>query len=320
MQAVIATADRRLKFVDLPIPECRSQEVLIQVKAAGINRADLSQRQGKYPPPAGAPDTLGLECAGIVAAVGEDVTRWRVGERVCALLAGGGYAEFAAVDEGSVLPLPDQISFEHAACFPEAVWTVWANVFMRAAFQPGESVLIHGGTSGIGVMGIQMARHCGASRIFTTAGTDQKTALALELGADLAINYRTEDFVDRVQAAGVVDVVLDMVGGDYVQKNISIANLNGRICNIAYQQGFQTEVDFQPVLMKRLTLTATTLRSRSAAEKREIRNAIEEHIWPAVIHGRIRPILDSTFPLAQAEQAHLYMSQGEHSGKIVLVV
>lgn len=320
MQAAVATADHRLKLVDIPKPKCRPEEVLIEVKAAGINRADLSQREGKYPPPKGAPDTLGLECAGLVAVVGDNVGRWRVGDRVCALLAGGGYAEFAAVDEGSVFPVPDEIRFEHAACFPEAVSTVWANVFMRAAFQRGESLLIHGGTSGIGVMGIQMAHHSGASRIFTTAGSDEKTALARELGADLAINYKTEDFVEIIQGAGGVDVILDMVGGDYVQKNISIANLNGRICNIAFQKGFQTAVDFQPVLMKRLTLTATTLRSRSTTEKRQIRDAIEQHIWPAVTSGKIRPILDKTFPLAQAEAAHQYMSTGSHSGKIVLIV
>lgn len=320
MQAAIATVDHRIDFVDIPQPECGPEEVLIEVKAAGVNRADLSQRKGSYPPPAGAPDTLGLECAGTVAAVGDNVSRWRVGERVCALLAGGGYAEFALVDEGSVFSLPDEISFELAACFPEAVCTVWANVFMRSALQRGESILIHGGTSGIGVMGLQMARHCGASRIFTTAGTDEKTALARRLGADVAINYKTEDFVEIIRAAGGVDVILDMVGGDYVQKNISITNLNGRICNIAFQNGFQTAVDFQPVLMNRLTLTATTLRSRSTTEKRQIRDAIEQHIWPAVTSGTIRPILDKTFPLAQAEAAHQYMSAGSHSGKIVLLV
>lgn len=319
MKAIIAEKGKPLTLGDVEVPSVGSSDVLIDVKAAGLNRADLIQRAGAYPPPPGASPIMGLEVSGIVAEIGAGVSRWKTGDRVCALLAGGGYAEFAAVDEGSILPIPDGMSFEHAACLPEAMMTVWANVFLRCGFQPGEAFLQHGGTSGIGVMGIQMAKHAGASKIFTTAGSDEKTALCKQLGADTAINYKTEDFVEVVKDGGGVDIVLDMVGGDYIQKNIKVTNLNGRICNIAYQNGFDAEVNFGLVLMKRLTLTATTLRARTAAEKRTIRDAVEKDFWPAVVGGEIKPILDSTFPLTDAEAAQAKMSAGGHMGKIVLV-
>jgi len=318
MQAVIAEKGQALRLGEIAKPVCGSEDVLIEVKAAGLNRADLIQREGRYPPPPGAPDTMGLECAGIITEIGNGVTDRKIGDRVCALLAGGGYAEYAAVDNGSVLPLPEGMSFEHGACLAEAMMTVWANVFLRCGFKAGESFLQHGGTSGIGVMGIQMAKHAGASHIYTTAGTDEKTALCRELGADTAINYREQDFEAVVKAAGGADVILDMVGGDYVQKNINIANLNGRICNIAYQDGFMATVNFAMVLMKRLVITATTLRARTAAEKRVIRDAILADFWPAVEAGTIKPILDSTFPMADAEAAQAKMSEGGHIGKIVL--
>ena len=319
MQAVIATDGKPLELGSVDDPVVGASDILIDVKAAGLNRADLVQRAGAYPPPPGASPIMGLEVAGIVRDVGSDVSRWKTGDRVCALLAGGGYAELAAVDEGSILPIPQDMSFEHAACLPEAMMTVWANVFLRCGFTPGEAFLQHGGTSGIGVMGIQMAKHAGASNIFATAGSDEKTALCRKLGADTAINYRTEDFVEVIKSGGGVDVVLDMVGGDYVQKNINVTNLNGRICNIAYQNGFETTVNFGLVLMKRLTLTATTLRARTAAEKREIRDAVERDFWPAVEDGTIVPVLDSTFAMAEAEAAQAKMAAGGHMGKIVLV-
>ena len=318
MQAVIAEKGRPLTLGTVDTPEVTENDILIEVKAAGLNRADLIQREGRYPPPPGASPIMGLEVAGIVKEVGSSVSRWTPGDRVCALLAGGGYAEFAAVDSGSVLPVPDGMSFEHAACFPEAMMTVWANVFLRCGFKPGEAFLQHGGTSGIGVMGIQMAKLAGASRIYATAGTEAKTELCRALGADTAINYKTEDFEDIVKSGGGADVVLDMVGGDYIQKNIGCTNLNGRICNIAYQKGFEATVNFGLVLMKRLTLTATTLRARTAKEKRAIRDAVEEDFWPAVEDGQISPVLDSTFPMADAEAAHAKMSAGGHMGKIVL--
>ena len=261
MQAIIVEQGKPLALGEVERPAVGASDVLIEVKAAGLNRADLIQRSGAYPPPPGASPIMGLEVSGEVTEVGSSASRWKVGDRVCALLAGGGYAEFAAVDEGSVLPIPPGMSFEHAACLPEAMMTVWANVFLRCGFMAGEAFLQHGGTSGIGVMGIQMAKHAGASKIFTTAGSDAKTALCRELGADTAINYKSEDFVEVVKSEGGVDVVLDMVGGDYIQKNIKIANLNGRICNIAYQKGFDAELNFGLVLMKRLTLWAARARA-----------------------------------------------------------
>jgi putative PIG3 family NAD(P)H quinone oxidoreductase len=276
------------------------------------------QRAGLYPPPPGASDILGLEVAGLVSQVGAAVTEWSAGDRVCALLGGGGYAELAVADAGSVFAIPDGMDFAHAACLPEAMMTVWANVFMRGALQPGESLLIHGGTSGIGVMAIQMARAAGASTIMATAGSDEKTAVCRDLGADHGINYRTEDFVDVVQGAGGADVILDMVGGDYIQRNIEVANLNGRICNIAYQNGFEATVNFGPVLMKRLVLTATTLRARPNDEKRAIRDDVTSQFWDAVAAGSIRPVLDSTFAFHDAEAAHVRLDAGGHIGKIVL--
>jgi len=318
MQAVVVTEGEPLALAEVDRPSLGDGDVLIEVGAAGLNRADLAQRSGSYPPPPGASEILGLEAAGVVAEVGPGVTEWKVGDRVCALLAGGGYAEYAAADAGSVFAIPEGMDFPEAACLPEALMTVWANAFMRGNLSTGDSFLMHGGTSGIGVMGIQMARVIGASHIFATAGSDEKTAVCRELGANTAINYHDEDFVEVVKANGGVDVVLDMVGGDYVQRNIAAANLNGRICNIAYQNGFETSVNFGPVMMKRLTLSATTLRARSAAEKREIRDAVRDTFWDAVGAGEIRPVLDTALPMSEAETAHVRFEAGGHIGKIVL--
>lgn len=318
MEAVVGGPGTPLEIGVVPDPEMGETDVLIEVKAAGLNRADLMQRAGLYPPPPGVTEILGLEVAGVVAAVGSQVDEWAPGDRVCALLGGGGYAGLAVAEAGSIFPMPDHMNFPDAACLPEAMMTVWANVFMRSAFAPGESVLIHGGTSGIGVMAIQMARVAGAGAIFATAGSDDKTRVCTELGATHAINYRTDDFVETVKANGGADVILDMVGGDYIQRNIEVANLNGRICNIAYQDGFEATVNFGPVLMKRLILTATTLRARTAAEKRSIRDAVRDKFWDDVADGTIRPVLDTAFPMDRAEQAHERLAAGGHTGKIVL--
>jgi NADPH:quinone reductase len=318
MKAATAPAGEPLVLTELPRPEPGPHEVLIEVAAAGLNRADLAQKSGNYPPPAGASPILGLEVSGIVAAAGAETTRFKVGDRVAALLGGGGYATHAVVDEGSVLPVPAGFDLTLACCFPEALFTVWANVFDRAGLKPGESFLCHGATSGIGVMALQMAKVWGANPIFGTAGSDEKCALARELGATRAINYRTEAFEEVVKAAGGADVTLDMVGGEYIQKNISAAKVDGRIINIAYQDGFAASVNFAPVLMKRLSILATTLRARPLGEKRRIRDAVERDFWPHVISGRIKPVLDGAFPLAEAEAALARMASGGHSGKILL--
>ncbi len=318
MEAVIAETERPLVVGPVDRPTVGPTDVLIEVKAAGLNRADLMQRAGQYPPPPGASDILGLEAAGNVVEIGSGVTEWKIGDRVCALLSGGGYAEFAAADEGSCFTVPDSLSFEDAACLPEAMMTVWANAFMRGDVGSGQSFLMHGGTSGIGVMGIQMASHVGAAPIFATAGSDEKVQVCLDLGADHGINYRDQDFVEVVRANGGADVILDLVGGDYIQRNIEAANLNGRICNIAYQDGFEATINFGPVLMKRLVLTATTLRARTAEEKRAIRDDVAATFWDAVTSGAIRPVLDSAFPMAEAEAAHARLAAGGHIGKIVL--
>jgi len=318
MKAVIVEEGAALRWGDVEAPVAGPGEVLVEVAAAGLNRADLIQRTGAYPPPPGASSILGLEISGHIKSLGEGVTRWKVGDAVCGLLAGGGYAELASVDQGSLLPVPAGMDMAQAACFPEALFTVWANVFDRVGLKAGEDFLCHGGTSGIGVMAIQMARVAGAGKIFATAGSAEKCALATDLGTDRAINYREEDFEAIVRAEGGADVILDMVGGEYVQKNIGAAKIDGRIVNIAYQNGFQTSVNFAPVLMKRLTLAATTLRARPVPEKQRIRDAVEKDFWPHVVSGRIKPVLDSKFPFEDAEAAHARMGEGKHSGKIIL--
>lgn len=319
MKAAHGAPGEALVLVEMDRPVPGKGEVLIEVAAAGLNRADLAQKAGRYPPPPGASPILGLEVSGIVAAVGPGTERFKVGDRVCALLAGGGYATHVVVDEGSLMAVPAGFDLTLACCFPEALFTVWANVFDRAGLKPGENFLCHGATSGIGVMALQMAKVWGAAKIFGTAGSDEKCALARELGATRAINYRTEVFEEVVKAEGGADVTLDMVGGDYIQKNIAAANADGRIINIAYQDGFAASVNFAPVLMKRLSLMATTLRARPVLEKRRIRDAVERDFWPHVLSGAIRPVLDGTFPLAEAEAALARMNQGGHSGKILLL-
>jgi NADPH2:quinone reductase len=313
--------DYRLVMGAQDQPKPGPGEVLIQVAAAGLNNADLLQARGLYPPPPGASPILGMEVSGVVAELGEGVSTWKVGDKVCALLPGGGYAELATANAGAMLPVPDAIDLVEAAGLPEAAFTAWTNVMDTGRLRPGESLLIHGGTSGIGSLAIQMFAAQG-NRIFTTVGSAAKCETARELGAARAINYREEDFVavvkDETQGKGV-DVILDMVGGDYVQRNIEVAAAWGRIVNIAYQSSFRTEVNFTPVLTKRLTLAATTLRGRTPAQKRAIRDSLLREVWPLLGTG-IRPVIDNIFPLAQAQQAHDFMAKTGHIGKILLRV
>ncbi|MCP8940169.1 NAD(P)H-quinone oxidoreductase [Alsobacter sp. SYSU M60028] len=305
-----------------PVPVPGAGEVLVAVAAAGVNRPDVMQRKGLYPPPPGASDIPGLEIAGTVAAVGEGVTRWSIGDRVCALVAGGGYAQFCTVHESNALPVPDGLSLVDAAAMPETFFTVWTNVFERGRLKEGETLLVHGGTSGIGTTAIMLAKAFGA-RVLVTAGSDEKCAACLRLGADLAINYKTQDFVaEAKQATGGrgVDVILDMVGGDYIQRNYEAAAMDGRVVQIAFQGSSVAEVDFRRIMLKRLTHTGSTLRSRSVAEKAAIAAELEARVWPLVGPGRVRPLVHATFPLEQAAQAHALMESGAHIGKIVLTV
>jgi NADPH:quinone reductase len=313
--------DYRLVLTQMPKPQPGPGEVLLRVTAAGLNHADLLQAQGRYPPPPGAPETLGLEVSGTIESLGPDVRGWKGGDAVCALLMGGGYGEYVSAPVEGLLPIPAGVSLQDAAALPEAHFTVWTNLMDTARLQPGESVLIHGGSSGIGTAAIQLLAARG-HQIFTTAGSAEKCAACEKLGAWRAINYACEDFVAVVKAATGgkgVDVILDMVGGDYVQRNMSAAAVWGRIVNIAFQKGFETEVNFTPLLVKRLTLAGTTLRGRSPAQKAAIRDALAAQVWPLIEQGRIRPILDSRFALTDAQQAHDRMRESGHIGKILLV-
>jgi len=304
-----------------PAPVPGSGEVLIRVHAAGINRPDTMQREGKYPPPAGASPLLGLEVAGEVSAVGDGVSRWSLGDRVCALTNGGGYAEFVTAPVGQCLPVPSGLRMEEAAALPETFFTVWTNVFDRASLKEGESFLVHGGSGGIGTTAVQMAKQRGA-RVFATAGTGEKCAACRRLGAEIAVNYREDDFVQVLKQATEgrgVDVILDMVGGEYVGRNLELAAIDGRVVNIAFQKGSRVEIDLMRLLMKRLTLTGSTLRARTAGAKAEIARKLEAEIWPLIESGRIRPVMAAVFPLEKAADAHRLMEQGSHIGKIVLV-
>jgi NADPH2:quinone reductase len=325
MKAIAITApgkDYKLTLAEIPQPSAREGEVLLKVAAAGINHADLSQAKGMYPPPPGASQTLGMEASGEIVEVGGAVTDWRVGDKVCALMPGGGYAEYAAVSAKSLLTVPKGVSLVDAAGLPEVYFTVWTNVFDSARLKIGETVLIHGGSSGIGTAAIQLCAALGHT-VFTTAGSKEKCAACEKLGAKRAINYREEDFVDVVKKetdSKGVDVILDMVGGEYVQRNMSAAAVWGRIVNIAYMSGMQANVNFGPMLMKRLSLLATTLRARSNDEKGAIRDAVRKTVWPLIEAGKIKPVIDSKFPLADAQKAHERMAASGHIGKILLTV
>jgi putative PIG3 family NAD(P)H quinone oxidoreductase len=293
--------------------------VLIRVAAAGLNNADLLQARGLYPPPPEASPILGMEISGTIAELGEGASGWKIGDGVCALLPGGGYAEYAAADAGSVLPVPETIDLVEAAGLREAAFTAWTNIMDTGRLAPGESLLIHGGTSGIGSLAIQIFAARG-HRVFATAGSEEKCAAARKFGAARAINYRNEDFAlaakDATGGKGV-NVILDMVGGDYIQRNIEAAAPWGRIVNIAYQSGFKAEVNFAPVLTKRLTLAATTLRGRDPGQKRAIRDALQREVWP-LLGTDVRPVIDRVFPLEQAQAAHQFMAKTGHIGKILL--
>jgi NADPH:quinone reductase len=305
--------------VRIATPRPARGQILIQVKAAGVNRPDLIQRMGFYPPPPGAPVTMGLEIAGLVAAVGEGVSRWREGEAVVALLGGGGYAEYAVVDARHVLPIPAGLDFVHAAGLPETVFTVWANVFEHGALKAGETFVVHGATSGIGVTAIQMAKAAGANVIATGRGAD-KAQSALTLGADRAVDTTTEDFVSIGKAAGGVDVILDMVGGDYISREIEVLNTGGRLVMIATQAGGNVEIALPRIMQKRLVLTGSTLRPRDADEKARLTAAVEQTVWPWIAAGKLKTVIDRTFPLAEAAQAHARVEDGAHVGKVVMTV
>ena len=307
-----------LRVEPRPMPQAGPGEILIRAAACGVNRPDQIERMGFYPAPPGAPEGLGLEVSGLVEAVGEGVTGFAPGDRVCALVAGGGYTDFALAPAGSVLPLPAGLDLVEAAGLPETVFTVWANVFEIGALLPGETILIHGGSSGIGTTAIQMAKAAGA-RVFTTAGTDEKCALCRQLGADRAINYRTEDFEAIVTEAGGADVVLDMVGGSYVQKNVNLARPGGRLVSIAFLQGSRVELDMMRIMLKRLTLTGSTLRARPVAEKARLAAALRKTVWPWIEAGQLRPVIDGRFALADVRSAHERLDSGTHSGKILLL-
>jgi NADPH2:quinone reductase len=305
-----------------PVSAPGAGEILIRVAAAGVNRPDVMQRMGLYPPPPGATDIPGLEIAGEVVAVGAGVTRWKLTDKVMALVVGGGYAQFCLAYEGHALPAPKNLSMAEAAAIPETFFTVWYNTFERGRLAAGETLLVHGGSSGIGTTAIQLAKAFGA-RVITTAGSEEKCAACRKLGADVAINYKTEDFVAATKAATGdrgADVVLDIVGGDYVNRNYQAAAVEGRILQVAFQSGSRANVDFRHLMFKRLTHTGSTLRARSVADKAAIARAIETKVLPLIEAGKVKPIIDSTFPLDQAPAAHARMESSQHVGKIVLTI
>ncbi|WP_312795718.1 NAD(P)H-quinone oxidoreductase [Tianweitania sp.] len=311
-----------LKPEQRPLPELRPGEVLIRVRAAGVNRPDVAQRQGTYPAPKDASDLPGLEVSGEIAALGPDTPRWRVGDAVVALTPGGGYAEYCRVHGSNVLPLPDGFTFIEGAAVPETFFTVWHNVFERGGLQAGETFLVHGGTSGIGTTAIQLAKAFGA-KVITTAGSAEKCAACEKLGADRAINYRDEDFVEAVNAftgGNGVDLILDMVGGDYVGRNYDAAAVDGRIVQIAVLQGAKVQINVAKLMMKRLTHTGSTLRPRTVEFKAAVAGALEAHVWPLLGSRQVAPVMDQVFPLSEAWRAHERMEEGSHIGKIILDV
>ena len=321
MQAVVADGAGGLALVQRPVPVPGPGEVLVRVAAAGVNRPDILQRRGMYPPPPGAPDVLGLELAGEVVSVGPGAESL-IGQKVCALVAGGGYAEYCAAPAGTCLPVPKGLSLAEAAAMPETLFTVWVNLFERGFAADGDWALVHGGTSGIGTMAIALGNLFGL-KVIVTCGTDDKCARARDLGAHAAINYREQDFVEevhRVTGRAGVDVVIDMVGGDYVPRNLACLAEEGRHVSIAVQRGATAEIPIFDIMRRRLTLTGSTLRPRPVAFKTMVADEIARTVWPYVEGGRLRPVIDSVFPLAEVEQAHERIEAGEHVGKIVLEI
>lgn len=322
MKAVVITETGGpgvLALQERPIPEIAADEILIKVAAAGINRPDTFQRKGNYPAPEGAPqDIPGLEVAGIVEKMGPEVKGWQIGDRICALVAGGGYAEYVSVYADQCLPIPPNLSLIEAASLPETIFTVWSNVFQRGQLSAGEKFLIHGGTSGIGVTAIQLAKALGA-KVFTTSGSATKCKACIDLGVDIAINYKTQDFEEELKAEGM-DVILDMVGGEYFNKNLNILKPEGRLVHINAIQGPKVELNIIKMMQKRLTITGSTLRARDKHFKAELAEEINKNVWPLIAAGKFRPVIYKTFKLKDAAKAHELMEQGEHIGKIVLVV
>jgi len=324
MKAIIITqpgSPEVLQLQERPKPEITADEVLVKVAAAGINRPDVSQRKGNYPPPAGAPqDIPGLEIAGLITKVGANVTRWKVGDRVCALVIGGGYAEYCNVPAGQCLPIPDDLTFIEAASLPETFFTVWSNVFERGHLKPGESLLVHGGSSGIGVAAIQMAGALG-STVYVTAGSDEKCRFCEKLGAAKAINYKTENFKDailQITNGKGIDVILDMIGGDYTPLNLQSLADEGRLVMINMMKGKDVDIDLSLVMRKRLNITGSMLRSRDIGFKSAIAHSLETHIWPLLASGEIKPVVYEVFPASRAAEAHQLMESSTHTGKIVL--
>ncbi len=308
-----------LKPATRPVPAPVAGQILIAVDHAGVNRPDALQRAGNYAPPPGASDLPGLEASGIVAAVGPGVQKWKVGDAVCALLPGGGYAEYVVTHQDHALPIPDGLSMAQAAALCETFFTVWTNVVLRGRLKAGERFLVHGGSSGIGTTAIQLASHFGA-RVFATAGSDDKCAACLGLGAERAINYQDEDFVDVLRAAGGADLILDMVGGDYLPRNVRALADDGRLVQIAFLQGPKVELNFAQLMVRRLTITGSTLRPQSDAAKADIAAGLAEQVWPLLSAGRIAPVMDQVFELEDAAAAHARMESSQHIGKIVLKV
>jgi len=308
--------------IERPVPTPRKGELLVKVAAAGVNRPDVMQRKGLYPPPPGAPDIPGLEISGEVVGLGEGVTRYKLGDKVCALVIGGGYAEYCLAEEASTLPVPKGLSMIEAAALPETFFTVWTNVFDLAGLKSGETFLVHGGTSGIGTTAIQLAKAFGA-KVFATAGSAEKCAVCRELGADYAIDYKTEDFVSVIKEATGgkgINVILDMVGGSYIARNYEVASPLGRIVQIAFMEGSKVEIDYMRLMLKRLSHMGSTLRSRPSAEKAAIAASLAEKVWPLIEAGKVKPVLDQTFKLTDAASAHARMETSLHIGKIMLDV
>ncbi|PTS93336.1 zinc-binding dehydrogenase [Pedobacter sp. HMWF019] len=324
MKAIVITEAGKpevLQMTERPKPHPSANEVLIKVEAAGVNRPDVAQRKGVYPPPADAPqDIPGLEVAGIIELVGDSVTRWKAGDQVCALVKGGGYAEYCTAPEGSCLPLPASLSFVEAASLPETFFTVWSNVFDRANLQPGESLLVHGGSSGIGVAAIQIATALG-SKVYVTAGSDDKCKFCEQLGASKAINYKTQNFAavlkDLTSGMGV-DVILDMIGGDYTSDNLNTLALEGRLVLINTMKGKDVQIDLGLVMAKRLNITGSMLRARDVGFKSAIASSLENNVWPLLEQGKVKPVIYKVFPVQQAAQAHELMESSEHIGKVML--
>lgn len=311
-----------LRGVKRPVPHPSAGEILVRVQAAGVNRPDVMQRLGRYPPPPGASDIPGLEIAGTVVALGPEVDRWRPGDHLCALVAGGGYAEYCAVPAPQCLPIPQGVGVDAAAAIPETFFTVWTNLFQRGALRAGERVLVHGGTSGIGTTAIQLARAFGAI-VFATAGSERKVEVCRKLGAAVAIDYKSEDFVEAVRretSGRGVDVILDIIGGEYVPRNLACLAMNGRLIQVGVIGGPQAQIDLTPILHRRLTITGSTLRARTVEEKGLLAREVETHVWPLIAAGRVAPVIDRTFALTEAAEAHRRLESGEHIGKIVLLV